>query len=135
VSGVILALLLQATPCKATTDVPELKAGISRACRPGLVSIDISGDHETLTETLVLDKDLGGRDLSEVVGDGAADGTAGMTTATLRGFHAAMESARIMEQLYHSRRFIWKVRDREDRPICFFEVTDDETTGRCAEKP
>lgn len=134
----ILALLLQAAspePCKATTNVPELKAGISRACRPGLISIDISGDHDTLTETLVLDKDMGGRDLSETVPGDATDGTAGMATATLHGFHAAMESARIMETLYHSRRFIWKVRDRADRPICFFEVTDDETTGRCAEKP
>lgn len=131
--GLILVLLLQAATCKATTDVPELKAGIERACRPGLVSFDLSGDHETLTETLVLDKDYGGRDLSampdRVVGD------PNMTAATLTGFSAAMESAKIVEKLYHSKRFIWQVRDRANRPLCHFTVTDEETIGRCAERP
>ena len=141
--AMILVLLLQAAildpdvvvpeACKATTDIPEMKAGISRACRPGLISIDISGDHDTLTETLVLDKDFSGRDLSDVVPYGAADGTAGMTKATLHGFHAAMESARILEPIYHSRRFIWRVRDRENRAICHFTVEDEQTVGRCAE--
>lgn len=121
------------TACTATTDVPELKAGIKRACKVGLVSIDISGDRDTLIETLVLDRDLGGRDLSAM--PDRALGDPNMTAATLAGFSAAMESAQILDGLYHSRRFIWRVRDRAGRALCHFTVTDEETIGRCAERP
>jgi hypothetical protein len=136
-TAILLAAMLpqEATPvpCKATTDVPEFEIQIAKACAPGLVSIDLSGDHDTLTETLVLDKDFGGRDLSETVAPGG--GMDGMTQATLHGFRAAMESAKIIEPHYATKKFIWRVRDRKGRPICHFTVTDSETTGRCAEAP
>lgn len=74
----------------------------------------------------------GGRDLSEIVGE-ADDGSAGMTKATLDGFRSAMESAQIMDKLYHSTTFVWRVRDRKGHPLCHFTVTDEETVGTCAD--
>lgn len=122
-------LLLASVACSASTSIPELEAGISRACRDGLVSIDLSGDHDVLTETLVLDRDFGGKDLSAREDEPGAD--VNLTRASLAGFQAAMESAKILEPVYHSRRFIWQVRDRKNRPLCHFTVEDEQTVGRC----
>jgi hypothetical protein len=117
----MIALLLAAAACVASSDVPELKDRIARACQPGLVSIDLSGDHATLTETLVLDRDFAGRDMDP-------------RWTSLVGAQAAQESAQIVQQVYASRRFVWQVRDRKGHALCHFTVTDESTVGRCADE-
>ena len=118
--------------CIATTNIPELEEKTKNPCTEGLISIDLSGDHDTLVETLVLDKDLGGRNFSELTLDPTARG---MTKATRDGFEKAMQSAKIMEAIYPSRRFIWQVRDKMNRPFCHFTITDEETIGKCTNNP
>lgn len=122
---IALLLLVLAGPaapgeCVATSDIAEMKDKIGRACRSGLVSIDLSGDHDTLTLSLVLDKDFTGRDMGE-------------QWTSLIGAQAAQESAQIVQQVYASRKFVWKVRDRKGHALCHFSVTDASTVGRCAD--
>ena len=119
--------------CIATTNIPELEEKTKNPCTEGLISIDLSGDHDTLVETLVLDKDLGGQDFSELNDNPQFPQT--MTKATVNGFLASMKSAKIMQEIYNSRKFIWQVRDKMNRPFCHFIITDEETIGKCTNNP
>lgn len=50
------------------------------------------------------------------------------------GVQAAMESDSIVQKLYPTAKFVWRVKDRTGRPLCHFTVTDGSTTGRCSEE-
>lgn len=103
----LFVAILMAAGCKATTNIPEAKAEIHRACRDGLKSVWWMGTHDHARWVYTYDLDLSGHPIA---------GTEDAVVA----WHVAVAAAEILQSIYPMRRLDVELRDRNDSEICRF---------------
>jgi len=127
---ILLLLMLAASECKATTNIPELKNAISKACeakcpRGGCITaVDLTGDHTNTRLLLTFADSWGGFRFA---------GTSNGLTAR----NVAIQINELMQSVYPMKRFEYAIRDNSsDYDICkfiFIEGGKFPSVGICVE--
>jgi len=109
----LLLFLVAPFTCKATTDVPEFKEQVHRACGERIKSVSIVGDHEHIVYTITYALDLRGQQIAE-------------TVLAQQAWQSAVTSHTVLNRSYPMKSFDYYIKDVEGRDVCVFRFEGDE---------